>query len=181
MTVTTHPFDRLPLVEGGALLFTPCPGTKGVELASALEQLRQAGANAVITLMPEEEMARFGAEALPALCAQQGLNWFHLPVEDDAAPSAAFATQWAAQRQAVHRLLDDNGTVAIHCRGGSGRTGLMAAILLLERGHDLDQAVAMVQQLRPNALKQQPHRDYLAGVASHVSRRVEPNVSVPVN
>jgi protein-tyrosine phosphatase len=164
--VTTHPFDRLPLAAGGALLFTPCPGTKDVDLATALDQLRQTGAAAVITLMPEDEMARFGADTLPTACAQRGLTWFHLPVEDDAAPAAPFETRWSAQRQAVHRLLDGNATVAIHCRGGSGRTGLMAAILLLERGHDLDQAVAMVQGLRPNALKQPAQRAYL--VKSHV-------------
>lgn len=169
--MTTHPFDRLPLAAGGALLFTPCPGTKDVDLATALDQLRQAGADAVITLMPEEEMARFDAESLPEACAQRDMAWFHLPVADDAAPAAEFETQWSTQRQAVHRLLDGSGTVAIHCRGGSGRTGLMAAILLLERGHGLDQTIAMVQALRPNALKQPSHRDYLDRIAGNSPQR----------
>lgn len=159
-----HPFDSLPLEQGGRLIFTPCPGTKGVDLEASVAQLEQAGASAIVTLMPEDEMARFEVEALPSVCDQHGLEWFHLPVEDDKAPTVEFQQRWEKQKGRINSILDDNGTLAIHCRGGSGRTGLMAAIILLGRGIPFEQVVSMVQGLRPNALKLQPHIDYLMSV-----------------
>ena len=52
----THPYDIMPLEQGGGLIFTPCPGTKEVDLRSALQDLQAAGASAVITLMPSHEL-----------------------------------------------------------------------------------------------------------------------------
>ncbi|MCM8614175.1 dual specificity protein phosphatase family protein [Accumulibacter sp.] len=165
--MNTHPSDLLPLSQGGAgFILTPCPGTRGVDAADAVEQLQAAGAAAVLTLMPSDEMASNGVSTLGDLCAKRGLRWFHLPIEDDHAPTADFAAAWQAQREAVHRLLDDGKRVAIHCKGGSGRTGLMAAQILLERGWSKDAAVAAVKAVRPNALSLPAHQDYLAQLAA---------------
>ena len=156
-----HPFDRLSLEDGSALLFTPCPGTKGVALRDSLLQLAQAGAGAVISLTPLDEMERLGVSELPALCQELGLRWFHFPVEDDAAPGDAFRDAWARDRDEVLALLDGQTTSAIHCRGGSGRTGLMAALLLLERGLPYEHAMTAVKALRPSALQLDVHVGYL--------------------
>ena len=158
----THPFDRLPLPGGGALVFTPCPGTKGVELRESLDQLAQAGVKAVITLMPDEEMARNRVAGLPQACVEAGLRWFHLPIEDDTAPADEFRKAWQNDRAAVFAHLDNKEAVAIHCKGGSGRTGLMAAIVMLERGMPPQEVVAEVKALRPRSLKLAVHIDHLA-------------------
>jgi protein-tyrosine phosphatase len=164
-TMNTHPADLLPLdLEGGGLILTPCPGTKGVPPGPALEQLKGAGADAVITLMPEDEMASNAVADLGELCAAAGLQWFHLPIADDHPPANDFAAAWQAQRSAVHQLLDTGGKTAIHCKGGSGRTGLMAAQILIERGRSKDEARAAVKALRPNALSLAVHQDYLSGL-----------------
>ena len=161
-----HPSDLLPLDhEGAGLILTPCPGTRGVEPRTALEQLKAAGADAVITLMPKAEMASNGVTDIADLCSQSGLQWFHLPIEDEHAPERDFALAWQAQRLAVHQLLDDGKTIALHCKGGSGRTGLMAALLLVERGWSKDRAAAAVKALRPNALSLRVHQDYVAELA----------------
>ena len=161
----SHPYDVLPLERGGSLIFTPCPGTRGTDVQTSVSQLKQAGAQAVITLTPAEEMARLGVEDLPDACRRQGLAWLHLPVEDDAAPASLFHERWQAQKVQAHQILDHGGALAIHCKGGSGRTGLMAAIILLERGNKLERVLSTVQALRPKALKLQAHVDYLAGIA----------------
>ncbi|MES9961125.1 MAG: dual specificity protein phosphatase family protein [Sedimenticola sp.] len=160
--VDSHPFDILPLENGSHLIFTPCPGTKGVDIQTSVQQLKQAGAEAVITMMPEDEMNRFNAATLPQVCQQQSLEWFHMPVEDDSAPASDFHDAWEREKAKIHQLLDQKGDLVIHCRGGSGRTGLMATILLLERGVELEKAVPMVKTLRPNSLKVPSHLEYLA-------------------
>ena len=166
----SHPYDVLPLEQGGSLIFTPCPGTKGTDVQTSVSQLKQAGAQAVITLTPDEEMARLGVEDLPDACRSQGLAWLHLPVEDDAVPAPLFHERWQAQKVRAQRILDQGGALAIHCKGGSGRTGLLAAIILLERGNKLERVLSMVQALRPKALKLQAHADYLARMSRAADR-----------
>jgi len=160
--MTLHPHDVLPLADGGKLIFTPCPGTKGVGLAESLAQLRHAGAHAVISMTPSDELKRLDVSALPAAVAGAGMRWFHFPVEDDEAPGPVFEQAWAANRDAVLALLSRHGGIAIHCRGGSGRTGLMAALILREIGMDGTRADTLVKGLRPKALTLPAHTDYLA-------------------
>ena len=56
-----HPFDYLEL-STGTLLFTPCPGTKGVSLSDSLGQLKAAGAAAGITVMRTHVLEQNDAE-----------------------------------------------------------------------------------------------------------------------
>jgi protein-tyrosine phosphatase len=160
--MNTHPFDTLPLAEGVKLIFTPCPGTKGVGLTESLAQLRAAGADAVISMTPSDELSNLEVAALPEAVAAAGMHWFHCPVEDDAAPGPAFEQAWAANRDAVMTLVSRQGAIAIHCRGGSGRTGFMAALILREMGMEGARADILVKRLRPKALALPAHTDYLA-------------------
>ena len=156
-----HLFDILNLDNGARLIFTPCPGTKEASLQASLKTLQAAGADAVVTMMPYAELGEFKADSLPAECAVLGLAWFHLPVEDDCAPEAPFSQAFASHKAGLLGRLAAGQTLAIHCRGGSGRTGLMAAILLLESGYAPAAVKGMVQGLRPKALTLAPHVDYL--------------------
>lgn len=158
-----HPYDILGVPGGhGRLIFTPCPGTKGSSLASALDALQAAGAAALITLMPESELHQNQAGELPGLCAARNLEWFHLPVADEQVPLDDFADAWTQARERIQALLDAGRSVAIHCKGGSGRTGLIAARLLIDRGLPRADAVALVQALRPKAIQHPAHVAWLA-------------------
>ncbi len=158
----SHPYDLLPIDSPAAagLIFTPCPGTKGTSIAEALATLQQAGAAALISLNPMSELESLQVADLGAQVNANGLQWFHCPIEDDHAPLADFAAAWQEAGPRVHQLLDAGKTVAIHCKGGSGRTGLMAAQILLERGKSKDTVKSTVQALRPFALTLEPHIQY---------------------
>ena len=160
--MSSHPFDKLSLKDGSAVIFTPCPGTKDASLRDSLDQLAQAGAKAVITLMPDDEMIRNEVTELPDACNEKGLHWFHFPIEDNTSPGEEFQQAWEKDKERVFAMLNQQEALAVHCKGGSGRTGLMVAIILLERGMPYEQAVAQVKSLRPNALKLAVHTDYLA-------------------
>ncbi len=164
-----HPFTSMAIADGvGNILFTPCPGTKEVGLQVSLEQLATAGASAILTLMPKEEMQRNAVVDMPELCAQLGLQWFHLPIEDDHAPEQEFTAAWNVAKEKVHALLASGKSIAIHCKGGSGRTGLVAAQILLERGVSLDEVIERVRAIRPNALQVPVHQTYIQQVAQHI-------------
>jgi len=61
----------------------------------------------------------------------------------------------------VHALLDRGDSVALHCRAGLGRTGTVAARVLLERGLNVQAAVDLVRQARPGAIETQVQEAYL--------------------
>ncbi|MDP2714629.1 dual specificity protein phosphatase family protein [Rheinheimera sp.] len=157
----SHPFDILPL-NNGKLMFTPCPGTKGTSLVDSVQQLNSAGAVAIVTLMPQHELAQNNVDSIGAICSELGLQWFQLPIEDDCAPQQPFEQAFAAHKADILSLLQAGKTVAIHCKGGSGRTGLMAAMLMTQQGYSKADATAQVQQLRPKALCHPVHQAYFA-------------------
>lgn len=152
----------------GTLLLTPCPGTLSTSVAASLQDLYAVGASAVITLMTAEEMARHKVAQIEAECAALGMEWFHFPVEDEAAPGDDFARAWQRQRARVHQHLQNNNAVVIHCKGGSGRTGVVAAQILMERGVGQAQAVAQVKALRPNAFTHAVQVDYIDNLAAEL-------------
>ena len=170
----THPFSILVLEDAsadgtpGQIIFTPRPGTKGIDVTTSLKQLAAAGAQAILTLMPLEEMQRNDVADLSQQCKSLGLLWFHLPIEDDHAPENDFQNAWATAKRAIHELLDAGKTLAIHCKGGSGRTGLVAAQILLERGMPLEQVIDKVRAIRPNALQLPVHQSYINQTAQDV-------------
>ena len=162
-----HPFIELKIEnKPSSFLLTPCPGTKEVSLTDSLKQLKKAGAKAVLSLMLAEEMEKFGVADISEKCKELGLEWFHLPIEDDHAPEEAFSVAWDKNRNRILELLEQQGAVAIHCRGGTGRTGLIAAQLLIETGMPLKEAVEAVQTCKPRSLTLPVHTDYIEKFAA---------------
>ncbi len=159
-----HPTWELP-VESAALVLTPCPGTKDLGLAESIKQLKESGVKAIVTALTIEEMQSKSVEALGTLAQAQGMLWVHLPIEDDSVPSQQFAQNWPAVSSQLQNLLKQGDKVALHCMGGSGRTGLLAGHLLLDMNWELDTIISQVQALRPGAFTKPEQCDYIAQVA----------------
>ncbi|TMO57152.1 tyrosine-protein phosphatase [Pseudoalteromonas phenolica] len=150
--MSLHPFDKLTVKNDISFLFTPCPGIKDANLVDSVTQLKAAGASAIVTLMSDEELEENNASTLGEVCANQDITWFQLPISDDKGPDERFFDAWQKQKSALLTLLNTSATVAVHCKGGSGRTGLMIAILLVELGYSKAEAKEKVQAMRPKAL-----------------------------
>lgn len=155
----SHPFDILQL-ETGAFIFTPCPGTKGVGLSQSVADLKAAGAKAIITLMYDEELVKNGAQQLAIECEQAGLSWFQLPILDDDAPNEAFSLAFNKHLNEILAIIKSGGSVAVHCKGGSGRTGLVIGLLMHELGYAKNDIVNQVQAIRPKSLHNSVQRSY---------------------
>lgn len=158
--MNTHPFDTLTTDSGARFLFTPCPGTKDANLTESVDQLKQAGAQAIVTLMYQEEMDKNQATQLPLICEQHGVRWLQLPISDDAAPNQDFISNWDEHLADILSILKQQGTVAVHCKGGSGRTGLVIGLLMNELGVSKELAKTLVQSVRPKALTNSAQLDY---------------------
>jgi protein-tyrosine phosphatase len=157
----SHPFDILKLPNGASFIFTPCPGTKGTPLHDTMTQLKTAGASSVISMLSNQELEFLNVPDLGETCERIGLSWYQLPIEDDEGPEQPFERSYAKHKTALLAAIENKETVVIHCRGGTGRTGLMAAILLLDFGLNWSETKTLVQSIRPKALTIESQVDYL--------------------
>ncbi len=157
-----HPTWQLPVSQTyGSLILTPCPGTKGLALRESLAQLKAQGVVAIVSALSDQELQQKDVHDLGQQAQQLGLLWFQLPITDDAIPDADFAQKWPPISLQLQNKIKQQGHVALHCMGGSGRTGLLAAHLLLDFGWALADIKTQVQALRPNAFTQQLQLAYI--------------------
>jgi len=151
MTVE-HPTWSMPIGDNGAgVIMMPCPGTKEVDLDSTVSQLKEQGVTAILSMMTDEEMKNLHAENLPEVCKQNNIQWFNMETDDHKVPDEDSLSKWDQYKGNLLEVINQGGKVAVHCKGGTGRTGVGVAMLLLELGRDGDQAVADVKALKPGA------------------------------
>lgn len=152
--------DLIDLIEtsiGGRLGLTFCPGKVDPyamtgawrrDLAVDLPVIVASGASALVTLMEADELHALEVPHLGDLTRAAGLAWWHLPIRDMGVPDAAFEARWQDAGPALHRRLRGGELVVLHCRGGLGRTGTIAARLLVELGEPPDEAIRRVRAAR---------------------------------
>jgi len=159
--MTVPVIDHVHAPGSGRIGIVHCPGTRagglfggdGAALDADLATLVQWGAAALVTLLQPYELTLLGVEDLGARANALGLEWHHLPVTDGAAPGAAFEAAWAETGPSLHARLDAGGRIVVHCRAGIGRSGALAARLLVERGLAPGDAIVAVRRVRPGAIE----------------------------
>lgn len=138
----------------GALLLGPCPGRRKEALDDAssraaltedLSRLAEMGATGLLSLVEAKEFPDGFAGAIRAA----GLEWTHLPIPDYGVPDAGFMADW--HKLDLARRLREGESWAIHCRAGLGRTGTVAALLLVENGASATEAIAQIRRKHDTA------------------------------
>ena len=147
-------------VDGFKLALHAAPGLENA-IAEDVAVLKAAGVSAVITTLTEAELASFELTALGETVEAAGLKWFHLPVQDKSLPAEAFDANWKEAKAQIKALLNDGQRLSVHCRGGTGRTGLVAAKIVLACSGDFDATVEAIRAARPGALKAEAQLEYL--------------------
>jgi len=172
-TSLSHPLrvDAVAATPAGGLIgITFCPGKCGAslygprwqrDLALDLDAVKLWGAAAVVTLIEDHELELLGVRTLGAQVQARGMAWCHLPIADVSAPNARFEASWAAVGPQLLATLSSGGRVLVHCRGGLGRAGTVAARLLVELGVPAREAVSRVRQARPGAIETGAQQRYV--------------------
>jgi protein-tyrosine phosphatase len=146
----------------GEIGMTFCPGKKGDSVYGAawdrdligdLSVVRDWGASVLVTLMEKHELDMLKVPELGEQAEAMGLEWHHLPIVDINVPDARFETLWTYSGHVLRRKLMAGEKIVIHCRGGLGRTGTIAAKLLIEFGMAPDEAMKQVRAARPGAIE----------------------------
>ena len=181
----SHPLQIavvVPFHGAGRIGITFCPGKKQVSAASGswdrdlaidLDAVADWGATVVTTLIEDAEIKALGVAGIGKAVAARHMEWLHLPIVDVSVPSARFEAEWQIAGERLRARLRDGFDVLVHCKGGLGRAGTIAARLMVELGVEPAEAVAIVRKARPGAIETLAQENYvlaLTGVAEPVPR-----------
>lgn len=172
-TSTSHPLQIgsvSPGVPHGRIGITFCPGKHQADastgawardLAPDVAAIRDWGAAAVVTLLETHEIESLCVPSLGGAVQAQHMTWFHLPIRDVSVPDMRFEQQWRAQGEKLRDLLRSGFDVLVHCKGGLGRAGTVAARLLVELGVAPEKAIAQVRAARTGAIEIMAQEDHV--------------------
>lgn len=161
----------LPVPQGGYVAMSGFPGLETAfdgeayidpdSMGETLSGLRKAGATSVIILAEEAEFPPGTFQLLQKVAGQVTLDIEFLPIEDFSVPDATFMESWELRRPALFEELAGGGTVAVCCQYGAGRSGLIAAYILIESGVPADQAITQVRQHFDEAIESKEQEVWL--------------------
>lgn len=146
----------------GRIGITFCPGKQDAfalsgswarDLAQDLDAISAWGANVVVTLVEPAELQMLKVPNLGKAVHARGMLWLHLPIADYSIPDAAFEQLWVTRGRELRTLLRHGESVLLHCKGGLGRAGMMAARLLVELGMAPEVAIRNVRRARKGAIE----------------------------
>jgi len=164
-TSDTHPIriDAVHPMNGWADIgLSLCPGKVqenaltgrwNRNLTQDLGRIRDWGAAMVISLIEAQEFDELIVSDLPAQTEALGMKWRHLPIRDRYPPGDAFHQRWPTIGHEIIATLAAGQRVFIHCKGGLGRTGVVAACLLIESGIAAELSVEMVRAARHKTIE----------------------------
>jgi ADP-ribosyl-[dinitrogen reductase] hydrolase len=149
---------------------TFCPGKKDAGLSGRawnrnleqdLDVIKAWNTDAVVTLLESFELDMLSVSEMPQLLRQRNIEWYHLPIRDVDIPDLQFEIAWREQGIKLRQILTHGGRIVLHCRGGIGRTGTIAAKLLVEFGYKPADAIIQVRKARPGAIETNEQEQYV--------------------
>lgn len=170
-TSQSHPIQIATLKAGrGRIGITFCPGKVDAagltgawrrDLGIDLDAIQDWGAAVLVTLIEDHEFDLLQVSGLEQATLRRHMEWLHLPIRDVSIPNEAFETKWQAVGEGLRARLRDGFAVVVHCRGGLGRAGMIAARLLVELGMHPEQAISEVRSVRPGAIETRAQENYI--------------------
>ena len=150
----------------GELGLTICPGRndRGRTVESDLDALEAMGVTCIVGLLPEAEMEWAGVTSLPTEARARGIEYIHEPILDQRVPTLEVMEALVDKIQ--DRLSCEDGKVVVHCMGGLGRSGTVAACALVAYPDYKESAPAAIQAVRdarsPRAVETVLQQDFVA-------------------
>ncbi len=111
-----------------------------------LQELYSRGYKSIISLLYDNERHNYDKEEAVTL----GFLIYSIPIEDFHEPEI---TQFMDFYDKLHQA-QKRGKVLIHCCGGNGRTGTMAAAYWIKKGLSAEEAISKVRKHNPFAIEE---------------------------
>lgn len=107
---------------------------------------KEAGGDAVLSLLTPEEERELDLKREATEVRRLGINFLSLPIPDRQVPQSE--SEVTAILEKLEASLSQGKNTMIHCRQGIGRSGLVAACLLITKGLSAGAATDVVSAAR---------------------------------
>ena len=154
-TIVTMGFPGLAFRPDGEVYIDPA------RMRATLSHKALAKCTVLIVLVELSELPEGAFEMLAETCAEFGIVPHSFPIRDYQVPDAAFEAEWIKVAPSIDKLLQDGGTLGLSCHYGAGRSGMMAAGLLIERGASLGEAILTVREQFPDSIESEAQLAWL--------------------
>ena len=108
--------------------------------------IAETGVNKIVSLLESQEAYDVGLQDEQTLVESLGMRFLHYPIADRGLPQSVAAFGELAKQ--LYNDITIGVNTVIHCRAGIGRTGILAAGVLLHCGYDSNAAFAHVSEKR---------------------------------
>ena len=137
------------------------------ETEKDVAMLKEMGIEYVVLLQTLSEL-NYVEPSLIELYKSAGIKVIHYPVQDMNIPKDPGS--FDRLLSTIFSLLRNNKSVLIHCMGGKGRTGLVAAALLIKTGKvNASKAINYVRSIRPGAVETLTQEQFLYKYAQRIA------------
>ena len=125
---------------------------------ASVANIARIGINLVVSLLEIGEARVLGLEGERELVKAHGMDFVSFPIPDMGLPASV--NEFASLSKLLLRQVDGGVKTLIHCHAGIGRSGLVAAGILLHCDLDPRQAFAHVSKIRGVRVPETPEQEY---------------------
>ena len=116
--------------------------------------LESNGFQALVSLVEVHEFDQFiSYSKFEKKIGKRNFNWWFHPLRDMTAPDEIFVADFFETQSSLLEYLRSGEKIAIHCKGGLGRSGTIAALLLRHLGFSPEKSIELVRKSRPGAIE----------------------------
>ncbi|MDD7910855.1 MULTISPECIES: hypothetical protein [Pseudovibrio] len=149
----------IPLPNGSRIGIAPQPGLRN-PLSDDLDVITNWYPQMLVSLTEPSEALDARSAPMSLMLEDRGIEWVQFPIRDFDVPSPVMTQFWAEVSARIHDCLCHGGSVLLHCRGGMGRSGMVALRLLRERGLSRRRSLGMVRSAQPGAIETEPQLNW---------------------
>ena len=132
------------------------------EMEQTLKSISRLGCKCIISLAEHHEIEDIcGLNHFTHQLDKHDFTWHHFPIKDYEIPDKTFMVNWEKKHVGLLNGLINGSNLFIHCKGGIGRSGTVAAMFLIVSGMENDQSILEVRSKRQGAIENEKQENFV--------------------
>ena len=175
MKIKTYDYIQPKGIKGKVIL-TCFPGREVEKISfneniflEDLKNFNSQNCSTIVTLVEDTEFEKLcDKKFFVRKIYSNNLKWMHMPISDLKAPDYKFIDKWQVTKTLLKNDLTEGKNIVLHCMGGKGRSGTIAAILLIEFSEQNKDAIDIVRNKRKGAIETKEQEDFILSYRTFV-------------
>ena len=134
---------KIANIKSGVLYIMPKPSSDW--LSDDIQFLQKSGITKIVSLLENREADELNLGKEKDICKLHNVSFEQFPIQDRATPNKKHLKLFTDK---ILQELNDGEEIAVHCRAGIGRAGLVTCCTLINAGLSHSEAISIVTNAR---------------------------------